>query len=300
MGDNTLKNTIGILYPGEMGSSFGKLLAENGFRVVTTVEGRSLRTHHLCRDAGLSVVDRVGEVLECSDIVISFVPPGAALQVAKSVTALVKSSSKRLLYVDANSISPMTATQIFEGLRIAAVDFVDASIHGLASQLQKRGILYLSGSRAQELSNLLGQLMRVKVISDVPGHASALKMILAGMSKGLVGLFVEMMLFSREMSLFSEALETCADFYPGVIESVKRLLPTYPQHAGRRSEELRELERTMLLNGSNPRVVRAVRDVITDLAGIGWAKVSEPQHWTIPEIIEEVHRKHTLAKSERG
>ncbi len=186
---------IGILYPDEMGSSFGKLLTENGFRVVTTTEGRSPRTHRLCCDAGLNILDSIGEALASSDIVILFVPPEAALQVAKRVTAMVRGSPRKLLHIYANSISPMTAMQIFEMLRVVPVDFVDASIHGLASQLQLRGIFYLSGSHAKELANLFGRPMRVKVVGDAPGQDPALKMISAGMSKSLVGLFMEMMLF---------------------------------------------------------------------------------------------------------
>lgn len=160
--------TIGVLFPGEMGSTFAKLLAGNGFRVVTTLEGRSIRTQRLCHEAGLSVLDSVGGVLSCADIVISFAPPGAALQVAGNVALLVKDESRRLLYVDANSISPVTAVKISELLRLEQVDFVDASIRGLASQLRQAGVLYLSGARAEELSDQFVAVMRVKVIGDAP------------------------------------------------------------------------------------------------------------------------------------
>src|SRR5260370_10326118 len=152
MDNNSHKSRIGILYPGEMGSSFGKLVCEHGFRVVTTVEGRSPRTHRLCHEAGLNVVDSLGEVLERSDVVISLVSPGAALSVARDVAAHLEGSYRSLLYIDANSISPMTVARISEVLCHVPVDFVDASVIGLASQLRQRGTLYLTGSRAEELS----------------------------------------------------------------------------------------------------------------------------------------------------
>jgi Domain of unknown function (DUF1932) len=60
---------------------------------------------------------------------------------------------------------------------------------------------------------------------------------------------------ARTMGLHDEAMEICNEFYPGVMEVGARMLPTYVQHAARRSEELRELEETMLLNGVVPRVV---------------------------------------------
>ena len=293
------QTTIGVLYPGEMGSAFAKLLAENGFRVLTTLEGRSLRTQRLCHDAGLSVLDSVEQVLDCADIVISFVPPGAALQVAENVAVLVKGASRRLLYVDANSISPVTAVKISELLRLEHVDFVDASIRGLASQLRQAGVLYLSGACAVDLSGQFGSIMRVKVVGDAPGQASALKMVLSCLPKGLIGLFSETMLFAREMGLLDEAMEICNEFYPGVMEVVKRMLPTYPQHAARRSEELHELEETMALNGVPPRVLGAVREVTSSLAKVDWPKDAEYHRWAITEIIEEIYQSHVSHASKR-
>jgi len=288
------QTTIGILYPGEMGSTFAKLLAANGFRVVTTLEGRSSRTACLCRDAGLRALDSLADVLERSDIVMSFVPPGAALSVARNVAKVRKGGSRQLLYVDANSISPGTASKISEVLGLEHVDFVDASIRGLASQIGQAGILYLSGARAEELSNRLRTVVRVKVVGDAPGQASALKMVLSGLPKGLIGLFSETMLFAREMRFLDEALEVCKEFYPGVMEVVARILPTYPQHAARRSEELWELEETMSLEGVAPRVVGAVREVTSKLAEVDWPKNTDFQQWEIAEIIEEIHRDHIL------
>jgi 3-hydroxyisobutyrate dehydrogenase-like beta-hydroxyacid dehydrogenase len=288
------QTTIGILYPGEMGTSFGKLLCKAGLRVVTTAEGRSPRTRRLCREAGLNAVESLGEVLEQSDIVISLVSPKAALTVARNVAAHRQGSSRGFVYVDANSISPMTVAQISEVLHHVSVDFVDASIFGLAAQLQQRGTLYLSGPRANELSDRLGFLPRVKAVGEKPGQASALKMIVAGIPKGLSGLFIEAMLFAQNMHLLNEALDACDEIYPSIMEVVRRMLPTYPRHAGRRCEELEEVEETMLMSGLTPRIVRAVREVTSDVAGVGWPTNGDPQQWSIVEIIKQMNQEAAL------
>lgn len=293
MENKSHQSTIGILYPGEMGSSFGKLLCEAGFRVITTVEGRSPRTCRLCHEGGLRVVDSLGEVLERSDVVISLVSPGAALSVARDVAANIDGSSRSLLYVDANSISPMTVTRISEVLSQVAIDFVDASIFGLASQLRQRGSLYFSGPHAKRLSGQFESIMRVKVVGDVPGHASALKMIVSGIPKGLSGLFIEAMLFAHNMHLIDEAIEACDEIYPSIMEVIRRMLPTYPQHAPRRCEELQEVEETMLINGLTPRIVRAVREVTSALVSTGWPD-HDTEQWTIAEMIEEIHKEGRL------
>jgi 3-hydroxyisobutyrate dehydrogenase-like beta-hydroxyacid dehydrogenase len=294
MGSQNEQMTIGILYAGELGSTFGRQLVGNGFRVVSTLEGRSARTGRLCQEAGLTVLDSVGRVLECSEVVISFVPPAAALDLARNVAGLLQRASRKLVYVDANSISPPTAIKIAEVLDLENVDFVDAAIRGLASQFKQAGVLYLSGTRAAELASLFQSTIRVKVVGDTPGQASALKMVLSGLPKGLIGLFTETMLFARTMGLHDEAMEICNEFYAGVMEVVARMLPTYVQHAARRSEELRELEEAMLLNGVAPRVVAAARQVTADLAEIEWAEGADESRWEIAEMMNRIYENHIL------
>jgi 3-hydroxyisobutyrate dehydrogenase-like beta-hydroxyacid dehydrogenase len=289
------QTTIGILYPGEMGSTLGALLCEGGFRVLTTVDGRSARTRSLCEQAGLKVVESLLEVLRRSDVVISLVLPGAALSAAREVAALLQESTRSIIYVDANSISPMTVAQISEVLCDAPVDFVDASIFGLASQLRQRGSLYLSGPRAKELSDQLSPIMRVKAVGDSPGQASALKMIVSGIPKGLSGLFLETMLLAEEMDLVDEAIQACDEIYPSVMEIVRRMLPTYPQHATRRCEELNEVAETMRNRGLTPHIMRGVREVTSTLANTDWAGHDK---WTMTEMIEKLHRDATTRQIE--
>ncbi len=288
--DRTRKDTIGILYPGEMGSSLGRLLREGGFQVITTVEGRSPRTQRLGQEAGLTLVNSTEEVLDLADAVISLVSPAAALEVATEVAALLDGASRKPLYIDANSISPVTVAQIEAVLRHVSLDLVDASIFGLASQLQQRGTLYLSGSRASELSSQLAALLRVKVVGERPGQASAFKMIISGIPKGLSALFIETMVFARDMNLLPEAIEACDEIYPSITEITRRMLPTYPKHAGRRCEEIQEIEKTMLRNGLKPQITHAVREVTCGLTGVPWTADNDRQQLTMEEIIEAIYQ----------
>src|SRR5437868_14629367 len=138
------QKTIGILYPGEMGSNLGRLLSAAGFNVITTTIDRSARTQSLCHDAGLIPLKSMKDVVEQADVIVSVVSPDAALSLAEEIALLAKGRAENLLYVDANSISPLTVFQISECLSRAGIDLVDASIMGPASQLEKRGMLYLS------------------------------------------------------------------------------------------------------------------------------------------------------------
>jgi 3-hydroxyisobutyrate dehydrogenase-like beta-hydroxyacid dehydrogenase len=291
--EQDVRVTVGVLYPGDMGSAVAKMLAAGGFRVCTVVEGRSQRTRERCRAAGLKVLPSLRELLDCSDVVISLVTPSAARQVAGEVAALARDSPRKLLYVDANSTTPAVTAEIARLLRSAnsQIEFLDGAIHGVATKLRELGVLYLSGPGAEELASQIRPLMRVQVVGPTPGQASALKMILSGISKGLNALFVETMVMAREYDLLDEALEGSEHFYPGFMEAVTRILPTYPLHAARRRDELKEIEAVMRKNGLTPRVVSASRDVIAEMAGIEWSKGRESGRYSIQEIIEQVHEK---------
>jgi hypothetical protein len=101
------------------------------------------------------------------------------------------------------------------------------------------------------------------------------------------------MVFAKDMHLLNEAIEACDEIYPSIMEVIKRMLPTYPQHAARRCEELQEVEETMLISGLTPRIVCAVREVTSALATAGLTDHG-PRQWTVAEMIREVHKEGIL------
>ena len=285
--------TVGILYPGEMGSSLGKLLAAGGFRVVTTLEERGPRTCRLCRDAGLEVLDSLIQVVRASEIAISLVTPASAVNLAEHFCDCAHLASRRPVFIDANSISPNTVRQIFRMVSRSRCRFVDASIHGLASRLRDQGTIYLSGRSAQAIAELFAPVIRTNFLGESPGTASAMKMLMAGMSKGLVALFLEMGVAARQLGLLDELLAGCREYYPGVMTVLDRLVPTYPQHAARRGEEMNELEQTMLSMSLLPSMIHGACRTITEVGKLQLAdrKIdSDTAEWSVAEIVEAIHQ----------
>jgi 3-hydroxyisobutyrate dehydrogenase-like beta-hydroxyacid dehydrogenase len=281
--------TVGILYPGEMGSSLGRILSGAGLRVVTTLQGRGPRTQRLCREAGLEVVASLGEVVRLADVVVSVVPPWAALQVAREYAALAGMSVAGRVYVDANAIAPATAVAVGQVLTEVGIDFVDAAINGSAARLGSGAAVYLSGTRAVEVAQLLGKCLQVQVVGDVPGKASALKGALAGLSKGLAALFVEIGVLAQEAGVADVFLERCRAFYPGIMEVVDRMLPTYPQHARRRAEEMAELDEAMRALGLQPDMVQAAGRVTRAMAEAGLPEPPAAPVWTADRVLQALH-----------
>jgi 3-hydroxyisobutyrate dehydrogenase-like beta-hydroxyacid dehydrogenase len=254
--------TVGILFPGEMGSTLGRHLLSRGARVVTTLEGRSERSARLSRAAGLEVLESVCEVVTQADVLVSVVTPAAATAVARRVASELSMRHGRTLYVDINSVSPVTLTNVKSILDRPSVDVVDASIHGLASRFIRDGTLYLSGPAAAEVAALFGSPPRTVVLGDELGRASLLKMLIGGVNKGLVALMLELSETALEEGMLDEFWAVCRSAYPGVMDPFERLLPTYPARAGRRSEEMAELEITVSAAGLRPIMATAVRTVL--------------------------------------
>ena len=257
--------TIGILYPGEMGAALGRALRARGRRVVTSLDGRSSQTHDRAADAGIQVLDSLEQVVEGSHLIVSLVSPAAALSSARMVAACC-SARTNAIYVDANSISPITARQIAKIIERAELRFVDAAIHGPASRLHDLGRLFLSGRDAVAAARLLDGIATVHLLGDEPGRASAMKMFLGGMVKGIAALFVELSVASRNLGLHGDFLAHLTDAYPGIMTLINRTLATYPRHSTRRVEEIQELEATLRSLGVKPRVSTAARRTIDRLA----------------------------------
>ena len=296
MPDASPLKTIAILYPGEMGAGLGKLLAEGGLRVITTAAGRSARTQQLAREAGLEQLDSLDALLAEADVVLSLVSPAAALQVAEEVAQRLQNIARKPLFVDLNSISPYTAQEIAATMLRAPVPFVDGTIFGLASMLRERGSLYLSGEQAQQFADVVSPRMRVKVVGDKPGQASAFKMTISAIPKGLSALFAEIMLFASEMQLLPEALAACEEIYPAVLEIMRRMLPTYPQHAGRRCQEIQEVEKTMRRSGVEPRIMHAVEQVTAEVAKVDWEEIPHTGAWSMEEVLLALHAQQAKSR----
>jgi hypothetical protein len=173
-----------------------------------------------------SVEDLLGEV----DLVVSIVVPSAAKEVAARIaSALRKSGRSGLLFMDANAISPMTAESLNGVISAAGAQYVDGCIIGGAAKMDQGTIVYVSGPEASRIEALNASGLRVEVLGPGPTQASAFKIIHAGLSKGLAGLFTELLVGAEALGLLDITLKDYERSYPGL-----DVQPRWPD-AGRRS-----------------------------------------------------------------
>ena len=165
---------IVVLHPGAMGAAVGETLREAGHDVGWMAAGRSPATRARAEAAGLS--DRA--YVAGAEIVISLVPPAAALATAHAVVGFSG------LFVDANAISPERAVEVAAVVRDGGATYVDASVVGPPPVATGTTRLYLSGDAASLIADVFaGTRLEPVVVSGGEFGASAVKMAYASWTK---------------------------------------------------------------------------------------------------------------------
>ena len=262
-------NQIGILSIGEMGYHWSRTLGAHGAKVLTFAGDRSEATRKRAESVGVELVPSLEDLVSRADLIVSIVVPFAAKPVAQGVArALTKSGRSDLLYVEANAISPMTAEEIGQILTRARARYVDGCILGGAAKIDQGTVVYVSGEHASSLEPLNELGLCIKVLGTGLTQASAFKVIHAGLTKGLAGLFTELLVGAEKLGILDETLEDYERSYPGIASKVGQSMLSLPLHAGRRAEEMVELRETYNHHGLNPVMVPAVQKVLKGIAAL--------------------------------
>ena len=173
--------TIGVLHPGEMGAAIAAALRVRGTTVLWASDGRSAASAARAGEAGLEDAGTLGELARRSDVIVSLVPPHAAVDVARGF------GDFEGLYVDANAVSPATARTIAGVVK----RYVDGGVVGPPPREPGTTRLYLSGVGAPNIAELFaGTAVDARVVSERIGDASALKMTYAAWTKGTAALLL--------------------------------------------------------------------------------------------------------------
>ena len=236
--------TVGIVSPGAMGGALGRGWAEAGARVVATVAGRSERTRGLAH--GLELLPSLRDVVAVSDVVVSVVPPGAALTVARDVRAAADGAGVRPLVADLNAVSPATVARLAAAL--APLDLVDGSISGGPPDRDVTRV-YLSGPRAAEVAALGHPRLDVRLLGDRAGTASAVKMSTASVYKGFAALLLHAVAAAEANGVRDVVLDDLARAYPDVVAGLAPSLAAAGAKAHRYAGEMHEIAATQAAAG---------------------------------------------------
>ncbi|HET6548165.1 MAG TPA: DUF1932 domain-containing protein, partial [Solirubrobacter sp.] len=198
------------------------------------------------RDAG----DAAG-VARAADVLLSVCPPHAAAAVARSVAGFEG------VYVEANAVSPGTARAV--RALLPGADFVDGGIIGPPPSRAGTTRLYLSGASAGRVAGLFADTpVDARVLSAVPGDASALKMAYAAWTKGSAALLLAIRATADAHGVAEPLLE---EWGPELVERSERAQDSAREKGWRWIAEMEEIATTFAAGGQPDGFHRAAAEI---------------------------------------
>ncbi|MDP6277688.1 MAG: NAD(P)-binding domain-containing protein [Nitrospinota bacterium] len=117
--------TVAIISPGEMGCAVGHVLKSNGLDIVASLSERSDLTKTRAKVAGFEDASTLEDLLGEADLVLSIVPPAAAVETARETATAMKATGHRPPYADCNAISPDNTRLAGKIITEAGAVFID-------------------------------------------------------------------------------------------------------------------------------------------------------------------------------
>jgi len=232
---------IGILHPGEMGVSIAASAISSGHEVYWTSEGRSETTCLRAKKQGLIDVKTPTQLCQTVEMILSVCPPHAAEDLAQSV---IEQGFKGY-YLDANAISPQRAIKIGQMLEETGIRFIDGGIIGGPAWMPKETCLYLSGRVSHMVADCFSNgLLETRIIGQVIGKASALKMCYAAYSKGTTALLAAILATAESHGVRDELYQHWDRDDKGFSEQVNRRITRVVAKAWRFEGEMHEIAST--------------------------------------------------------
>ena len=255
--------TIGVLHPGDMGTTVAASARANGLRVLWASEERSPKTRERAAAAGLEDAKTLASLVAASDVILSVCPPHSALDLARVVAAHGFSG----IYVDANTVSPGTAGDIGRVIERGGGTFVDGGIIGPPARTRGATRLYLSGEQAGRVARLFAQGPLEAIAMDGgPGAASALKIAYAAYTKGTAALLVSIRALAIRAGVDQALLGEWARSQPELGARSERAAGETARKAWRFTGEMAEIAATFDDAGLPDGFFRAAGEIYESLA----------------------------------
>lgn len=206
-----MEQEVGLIGFGEAGSTFA-MAGEWGARahVFDRKTGNGpdreamLAAYRQAHVPGARFLD---DAISGADLVLSLVTADQALAVAEAAAECLAQGA---IYCDMNSVAPQTKQAAARVIEAAGGHYVDAAVMAPVNPARLSVPLLLSGARAGEAQARLAALGFVKsrVVGDVVGRASSIKMIRSVMVKGIEALTAECVLAAEAAGVREEVLSS--------------------------------------------------------------------------------------------
>ncbi len=288
---------VGLLSPGDMGHSVGRVLIENGMPVVTCLKGRSERTRKLAEVTGIKDLGTYEKLVRETDIILSILVPAEAESAAGKVAEALSIIDSQIVYVDCNAVSPKTVQGIGKIIEDAGSQFVDAGIIGPPPRDPGVTRFYASGSEASRFAALNAYGLDIRVIGQNIGQASGLKMTYAALTKGSFAIAIELLVAAWRMGLYEPLKEEFLMSQAQRYTHLENSLPKIPPKSRRWIGEMEEIAKTFRDLDMTPKIYQGAADIYRFM---GKSSLADETPETLDEnrSLEEVIR--ILAENTEG
>jgi 3-hydroxyisobutyrate dehydrogenase-like beta-hydroxyacid dehydrogenase len=247
---------------GEVGQALAADLAARGvsnlaaWDILFTVADSAPRRASAAQDVRLAA--HVADATAGSDLVISAVTAAQDVAAARSVAPHLK---RHAYFLDVNSVSPGVKVEVSQIVAAAGGRYVESAIMSPINPKRAGSPMLLGGPHAAEFLPLARQLgfTGASVFSDRIGGAAAAKMCRSVIIKGMEALLGESLLAARRYGVEGAVLQSLGtllntdDWQAQARYMISRSLI----HGRRRAEEMREVARTVVEAGFEPRMSSA-------------------------------------------
>jgi len=206
--------------------------------------------------------------LAASDILLSTVTANRGMEAAEQTAPFL---SSRHIYADLNSVSPALKQTIGKLIESRGARFVEAAIMSPVPRHGAAVPMLLCGAHARDFARLLSPYgMKLEVISERIGAASAVKMCRSVVVKGLEALMLECVLGSVPYGADERVFATLDETFPGMDwkKLASYMIGRVVEHGERRAREMEEVAATLRSVGVEPIMAEATARRQDWLAGL--------------------------------
>lgn len=248
---------IGLLGFGEVGAILGADLAGESLELTAydvAFEDAASRASAARRSqARVTATSSATALAQNAELIVSAVTAAQDLPAARSVLEGLRPGT---LFLDLNSVSPVTKRHVAEVVEAAGGRYVEAAVLSPFPPRRLASPILLGGPHAEGFLPLGAALgfTNLELCDAEIGRAAAVKMCRSVIVKGMEALVSESLLAARHYRVEDAVLATLSDLFPGVDwpERAHYLLSRTLQHGLRRAEEMREVAETVRDAGIDP------------------------------------------------
>ena len=248
--------SVALIGLGEVGQALARDLKGAGVQAISAYDiafaDPGSRQSLAAEALGVAKAATAPDAARKATLAISAVTAGSALDAARATAPGLANGT---MFLDVNSVSPRTKEEAARIVEAAGGRYVEAAV---MSPIHPKGIgtpILLGGAHAAAFLDVARPLgFNAKPYSEQVGAASSVKMCRSIMIKGIESLVTECLLASHHYGVTDDVLASLKDLFPGQDwdRTARYMLSRTLEHGRRRSEEMREVCKTVADAGLDP------------------------------------------------